>query len=165
MANYTTADIAELRAETSMGLMDVKKALEEANGNKAKALELLKERGAQIMDKKASRTAGEGLVECYVHGGKIGVLVEVRCETDFVSRGEEFKTFVHDLALQIASMEPASTEELLEQVYIKDSKLTIGAYLAQVTGKLGEKIVITRFVRMVLGEEECACSGCDCSGK
>jgi elongation factor Ts len=151
MANYTTADIAELREQTGMGIMDVKKALDEADGNKGKALELLKARGAHIMAKKADRSAGEGMIEGYVHSGKIGVLVEVNCETDFVARGDDFKTFVHDLALQISSMAPASVEELLEQDFIKGGG-TVGDYLSTVTGKLGERIVIKRFVRYVLGE-------------
>lgn len=152
MANYTTQDIQDLREQTGMGLMDIKKALDEADGDRAKAMELLKERGAKIMDKKADRTAGEGIVEAYVHGGRIGVLLEVNCETDFVARGETFKEFAHDVALQISSMAPASVEELMEQPFIKDSKLTIGDYLRDVTGKLGERIVIARFVRYVLGE-------------
>src|SRR4051812_25537807 len=101
MANYTTADITELRERTSMGLMDVKKALDEADGNKEKALEILAERGAQIMSKKAGRHAAEGVIKGYVHLGKIGVLVEVNCETDFVARGELFQEFAHDIALQI----------------------------------------------------------------
>ena len=152
MANYTVQDIAELREQTSMGLMDVKKALEEADGDKKKALDLLKERGAHIMAKKADRHAAEGIVEAYVHGNKIGVLVEVNCETDFVARSESFVEFAHDLALQIAAMAPSTIEELLEQPFIKDSKLSIGQYLADITGKMGEKIVITRFHRIVLGE-------------
>ncbi len=152
MPNYTTADIAELREQTSMGLMDVKKALDESDGDKKKALELLAERGASIMQKKAGRHAAEGVIEGYVHGGRIGVLVEVNCETDFVARGEVFKEFAHDLSLQISSMAPADVAELLEQPFIKDSKLTISQYLADVTGKLGEKIVISRFERYMLGE-------------
>lgn len=152
MANYTTADIAELREQTGMGLMDVKKALEEASGDKSKALELLKERGAQIMEKKADRTAADGLVEAYVHGGKIGVLVEVNCETDFVARGDDFKQFVKDMAMQIASMDPKDVPALLEQDFIKGNG-TVATYLAEVTGKLGEKIVIQRFVRYQLGDQ------------
>lgn len=152
MATYTTADIAELREMTAMGLMDVKKALETANGDKKKALEILAEKGASIMEKKAGRHASEGVIEAYVHGGRIGVLVEVNCETDFVARGETFKEFAHDLALQISSMAPATVEELLEQPFIKDSGMTIAQYLADVTGKLGEKIVISRFSRYTLGE-------------
>jgi len=150
--NYTTQDIAELRELTGMGLMDYKKALEEAEGDRAKALVVLKERGAKIMDKKADRTAGEGIIEAYVHGGRIGVLVEVNCETDFVSRSEIFQEFAHDVALQISSMEPTTVEELLAQPFIKDSKLSIADYLRETTSKLGEKVVITRFQRMMLGE-------------
>ena len=149
----TLQDVTELREQTGMGMMDIKKALDESGGNRAKALELLKERGAQIMSKKADRTAGEGLIEVYVHGGKIGVMLEVNCETDFVARSETFKEFAHDLALQISSMKPASVEELLEQPFIKDSKLSIADYLRDTTSKMGEKIVIARFDRWVLGEE------------
>lgn len=151
MANYTIQDITELREKTGMGLNDIKKALEEAAGDKKKALESLRERGAQIMEKKSDRTAGQGVIEAYVHGGKIGVIVELNCETDFVARGEDFQKFAHDLALQISSMAPETVEELLEQPFIKDSKMSIANYLADVTGKLGEKIVIKRFTRYVLG--------------
>jgi len=154
MAKYTTDDITNLRETTGMGLMDIKKALDEADGDRTKALGLLKERGAKIMDKKSGRTAGEGLVEAYVHGGRIGVLLEVNCETDFVSRSDGFKEFCHDLALQISSMDPKSVEDLLEQPWIKDAKLTIADYLRETTGKLGEKIVIARFSRYLLGETE-----------
>lgn len=153
MANYTLQDVTELREKTSMGLMDIKKALEEAKGDKKKAIEILRERGAKIMDKKSDRVAAEGVIEAYVHAGKIGVLLEINCETDFVARGEDFKTFAHDVALQISSMNPETVEELLEQPFIKDSKLTIGNYLRDVTGKLGERIVIKRFTRYVLGVE------------
>lgn len=154
MANYTTQDISELREQTGMGLMDIKKALNEAKGNRAQAMELLRERGAKIMDKKSDRTAGEGLIEAYVHAGRIGVLVEVNCETDFVARSEAFKEFIHDLALQISSMAPATVEELLEQPWIKEGKLTIGDYLRDTTSKIGEKIQIARFTRYVLGETQ-----------
>jgi len=158
MANYTLEAITELRELTGMGLSDIKKALEEAEGDRSKALGLLKERGAKIMDKKSDRTVGEGLIEAYVHNGRIGVLVEVNCETDFVSRSELFKEFAHDLALQISSMNPATVEELLEQVFIKDSKLTIADYLRETTSKIGERIVITRFARFLLGETASAAS-------
>ena len=165
MANYTLQDVADLREQTGMGMMDIKKVLEESDGNRAKALELLRERGAHIMAKKADRVTGEGLIEAYVHGGRIGVLLELNCETDFVARSETFKEFAHDLALQISSMAPASVEELLEQAFIKDSKMTIADYLQDATSKLGEKIVIARFERFVLGEEgkKAECANCDCA--
>src|SRR5690606_36506732 len=133
MANISMQDITELRELTGMGLGDVKKALEEAEGNRPKALEMLKERGAKIMDKKSDRTAGEGIVEVYVHAGKTGVIVEISCQTDFVAKGEFFKEFAHDVALQIASVAPATVEELLEQSFVKDSKLTIADYLRDTT--------------------------------
>lgn len=153
MAEYTTEDITTLRELTGMGLMDIKNALEEAAGKRDVAMELLKERGAKIMDKKADRIAGEGIVEAYVHAGRIGVLVEVNCETDFVGRSELFKEFAHDLALQISSMKPADIDELLAQDFIKNTGITIADYLRETTSKLGERIVIKRFVRMVLGQE------------
>ena len=152
MANYTLKDITDLREMTGMGLSDIKKALEEADGDRSKAMVALKERGAKIMDKKSDRTAGEGIIEAYVHAGRTGVIVEINCETDFVARGEGFKEFAHDVALQIASMNPENVEELLEQSFVKDSKLTINDYLRDTTSKMGEKIVITRFVRYALGE-------------
>lgn len=153
MANYSIESVTELRELTGMGMMDIKNALEEAQGDRSRALELLKERGAKIMAKKSDRATGEGLIESYVHGGRIGVLVEVNCETDFVSRSELFKEFTHDLGLQISSMAPETVEELLEQPFIKDSKLTIADYLRDTTSKIGERIVVKRFVRFVLGQE------------
>jgi elongation factor Ts len=156
MANYTLQDITELRELTGMGLGDIKKALEEADGNRAKAMEVLRERGAKIMDKKSDRTTGEGIIEAYVHAKRTGVIVEVNCETDFVSRSEGFKEFAHDIALQIASMNPATVEELLSQAFVKDSKLTIADYLRDNTSRMGEKIVISRFTRYSLGETEAA---------
>ncbi len=127
MAGKITIDmIKELRAKTGMGFMDCKKALEEADGDMEKAYELLRERGAQIADKKASRVAREGLIEAYVHpGGKIGVIVEVNCETDFVARTDVFKQFVHDVALQIAAMAPeyVSKEDIPEEVLEKEKEI------------------------------------------
>ena len=153
MPNYTTQDIQDLREQTGMGLMDIKKALDEADGERGRALELLKERGAKIMSKKSDRSTSEGIIEAYVHAGRIGVLLEVNCETDFVARSETFREFAHDVALQISSMNPESVEMLLEQPFIKDSKLSISQYLQDTTSRVGEKIVITRFTKYVLGRE------------
>ena len=144
--------LLKLREETGLGIMDIKKALEDAAGDEAKARAILKDRGEAVMAKKAERTAAEGVVEAYVHGGRIGVLVEVNCETDFVARNPDYKAFARDLALQIASMSPADVDELLTQDFVKDGSQTVGAYLAAVTAKMGEKIVIKRFVRYTLGE-------------
>jgi len=99
-------DIKKLRQMTGAGMMDAKKVLEEANGDMDKAIELMRVKGMAKADKKADRATENGLVEAYVHGGKIGVLVEVACETDFVARTEEFKGFVHDVAIHIAASSP-----------------------------------------------------------
>jgi len=103
----TLQDITILRDRTGVGMMDCKKALEAANGDIEKAIDYLREKGIATAAKKSSRIAAEGIVDSYIHlGGKVGVLLEVNCETDFVSRGEKFKTFVHDIALHIAAAKP-----------------------------------------------------------
>ncbi len=107
MANFTSKDVMELRTRTNTGMMDCKRALEEADGNMEKAIEILREKGLATAAKKSGRIASEGIVDSYIHlGGKVGVLVEVNCETDFVARGEKFKELVHDIALQIAAAKP-----------------------------------------------------------
>src|SRR5215510_10717272 len=108
MANpVSPAAIKALREKTGAGMMECKGALTEAEGNEEKAIEILRKRGLATATKKSGRIAAEGLVDAYIHaGGKIGVLVEVNCETDFVARGDEFRTFVHDVAMQIAAAEP-----------------------------------------------------------
>jgi elongation factor Ts len=146
-------EIQKLREETGAGVMACKKALDEAGGNYEKALEILKAQGAVIAAKKAGREASEGLVEAYIHGGgRVGVLVEVNCETDFVARNPEFKELAHDIALQISAMAPETVEELLAQSFIKDDKLTIQELVHSKVGKLGENIQIRRFTRYALGE-------------
>lgn len=115
--------IKELRQLTGMGYMKCKRALEEASGDVEKALDILRKEGAEIADKKASRVAREGIIEAYVHpGSRVGVLVEVNCETDFVARTEEFKQFAHDVALQIAAMAPMaiSREDLPQELVEKE---------------------------------------------
>ncbi len=165
--------LIKLREQTGMGVMDIKRALDEANGDEAKALSLLKERGEAVMAKKQERVAAQGVVETYTHGSRIGVMVEVNCETDFVARNPDFAGFAHDIALQISSMSPTSLDELLEQEFIKDNSKTIAALLTEMTAKMGEKLVITRFARWELGEgaepaaeeeEEVGGNGCDCGG-
>ncbi|BCU82077.1 elongation factor Ts [Polycladomyces abyssicola] len=103
----SAAQVKELREKTGAGMMDCKKALQEANGDMDKAVEILREKGLAAAEKKAGRIAAEGLVESYIHaGGRIGVLVEVNCETDFVAKNAEFQAFVKDIAMQIAAMAP-----------------------------------------------------------
>lgn len=146
--------IQALREKTGFGVMDVKRALEEADGDEGKALGLLKERGGQIAAKKADRIQHSGRIEAYVHGdGKIGVLVEVNAETDFVAKNPDFASFVHDVALQIASMKPETVDELLDQPFIKNPSQTIKEILHELVGKIGENLSIRRFVRYELGQD------------
>ena len=107
MANFTSADVMRLREQTGVGMMDCKKALVEADGNFEAAVKILREKGMASAAKKQGRIASEGIVESYIHGGgRIGVLIEVNCETDFVARSDDFKALVHDLCMQIAAAKP-----------------------------------------------------------
>lgn len=140
--------IKKLRAETGAGVMDVKKALEEAGDDAKKAREILRERGAAIAAKKGEREAKEGVVEAYIHaGGKVGVLLKLYCETDFVAKTAEFKQLAKDLAMHIAAMAPQDTEELLKQQFVKDLDKTIAQLVEEYIAKLGENIQVGDFVR------------------
>lgn len=191
-------EVAELRARTGAGMMDCRNALLEAGGDLQKAIDILRAKGIAKAEKRAGRGASEGLIGSYVHfNGKVGVLVEVNCETDFVARTEEFKSLVRDLALHIASADPIavrvedvppeviereraiyrqqaaesgkpeavwekivegklkkfySERVLLEQPFVKDDTQTVGQLVKSVSGKVGENIVVRRFVRFALGE-------------
>lgn len=148
----TKEDIIKLREKTQAGVMDARKALEEANGDMAAAERLLSEWGLAKAEKKAERTTGSGLIETYLHGdGKIGVMVEVACETDFVAKTEEFKTLAHDIALQIAAMDPTSVDELLDQEFIKDPSRKISDLVTTAIAKTGENMKVKKFERFVLG--------------
>src|SRR3989344_4964116 len=113
-------DVKRLRELTGAGVMDSKNALEDAGGDFDKATAILKERGLAKADKKAGRELKSGLVDAYVHNDRVGVLLNVSCETDFVARSEDFRNLVHNIAMQIAAMDPKSVDELMEQAYIKD---------------------------------------------
>ena len=145
-------DIRKLREETGVGIADCREALSESKGDFAKAKEWLKQKGFEKGAKKGDREVKAGVVDVYSHGGKVGVLVEVLCETDFVARTEDFKNLAHELSLQIASMNPTSLEDLLAQEYIRDNTLTVDKLIKSVSGKLGENIQIGRFERITLGE-------------
>lgn len=146
-------DLKKLREETSAGVSDCRQALEDANGDYAKAKKLVAERSVEKAAKKADRETGSGLVASYVHGGKVGVLVELRCETDFVARTDDFVHLSHEVSLQVAAMNPKDVKALLASAYIRDPKLTIEALIKQTIGKLGENITIARFTRLALGEK------------
>src|SRR5262244_2705246 len=126
----SSAAIKALRDKTGAGMMECKTALVESAGNEDKAIEILRKRGLATATKKSGRVAAEGLVDSYIHaGGKIGVLVEVNCETDFVARGEDFRSFVHDLAMHITAAEPRYTtkEEVPEEVLAKEREIALAA--------------------------------------
>jgi elongation factor Ts len=146
-----TEDIKKLRDKTSAGVMDIKQALDASNGDLAKAEEWLKQKGLASAAKKVDRETKSGLIDSYIHDGRIGVLVEVNCETDFVARTDDFKALCHDVALQIASMDPENVDALLEQDFIKDPSTTITNLIKGVIAKVGENIVVARFIRYELG--------------
>lgn len=192
--------IKSLREKTGAGIMDCKSALQESGGDITKAIDFLRKKGMATAEKKSCRAAQEGSIASYIHaGGKIGVLLEVKCETDFVARNPEFKALVKDLGMQVAGANPAPRyvkkedvpEEiiekeraifraqaieskkpeaiiekivegkvnkfvqsicLLDQSYVKDPQITIRELLAQSITKMGENILVKRFIRYQLGE-------------
>ena len=151
MAEIDLKAIKKLRDATSSSIADVRRALDEVNGDEKKALEWLKKRATEIAAKKADRETGEGLIEAYIHGaGKVGVLVEILCETDFVAKTDEFKKLAKKVAMQVAAMNPADVDSLLKQEYIRDSSQTIEQLVKGVIGKLGENITVKRFTRFEL---------------
>jgi elongation factor Ts len=196
---FTAKHVQELRQKSGAGMMDAKRALEEAGGDMEKAGELLRAKGIAKAEKRADRSASEGRVGSYIHhNGKVGVLVEVNSETDFVSGTDEFKELVREIALHIASASPLAVDRdgipaaevererriaeqqfaesgkpeslrekivqgkvesfykqhtLMSQEYVRDNKKTIGDLVKELSAKVGEKIVVKRFVRFQLGQE------------
>jgi elongation factor Ts len=146
--------IKKLREQTGAGVMDIKKALEEAKGDEQQALALLKSRGLEIVGKKAERVTSKGRVETYLHGDPptIGVMIELLSETDFVAKNEEFGNLAKELAMQVASMNPADVSALLHQEYIREPGKTVQDLLNEAIHKFGENIRVSRFVRYKLGE-------------
>ena len=163
-----TERVKELRDESGAGVMDCRNALLETQGDMEKARQILRERSLFQAEKKAKRTATEGTIEAYIHtGGRIGAMVEVNCETDFVARTDEFKELAHHLAMQVAAMPPqfVSREEspegsnidlqeacLLLQPYIKNPDMTVQDIINETIAKVGENIRVRRFVRFELGD-------------
>lgn len=140
--------LKKLRDATSASIADCRKALDVADGDEKKALAWLKKRASEIAAKKADRETGEGLIEAYIHGGgKVGVLVEILCETDFVAKTDEYKQLSKEIAMQVAAMNPADVDSLLQQAYIRDSSQTIEQLVKAAIGKLGENITVKRFTR------------------
>ena len=144
----TIEEVKALREETGLSIMQCRKALEEAGGDKAKAISLLKEKGAEIASKKGDRTLGAGTVAAYIHAGDtVGVILELLSETDFVAKNPEFKAVAKDIAMHVAAMNPEDTKALLEQPYIKDGNKTISDIINGTVQKFGERTEIGRFAR------------------
>ncbi|MBI2026077.1 MAG: translation elongation factor Ts [Candidatus Levybacteria bacterium] len=140
--------IKQLRGETAASIADCRKALEETSGDLKKALEWLKKHGIEKAEKKADRKTSQGLIEAYIHqNGKVGALVEILCETDFVARTDDFKKLAHEIAMQVAALDPKDVDTLLKQEYIRDGSMTIEQLLKQTIGTLGENIVIKKITR------------------
>ncbi len=200
MATQVSAkEVSALRARTGAGMMDCKKALIENGGDIDKAVDYLRQKGIAKAEKRAGRAAAQGVIESYVHfNSKVGVLVELNCETDFVARTDDFKALAKDIALHVASASPIAVTEdevpedfiahersifekqveesgkpeavrekmvegklrkvlqervLMDQPFVKDDKKTVGQLVKEVSGKLGENVVVRRIARYELGEE------------
>ena len=144
----TLEQIKELREETGLSIMQCQKALEEAGGDKSRALEILKAKGAEIAGKKSERILGAGTVVSYIHSGDtVGVLLELLSETDFVAKNPDFKAVAKDIAMHAAAMNPLNTEELLSQPFIKDPSKSISDLINNTMQKFGERTEIGRFAR------------------
>lgn len=154
MANIDLETLKKLRNESQASISDCRRALEESNGDYDKALAWLRKRGMEKADKKGDRATSQGLVESYIHQtGKVGALVELLCETDFVARTDEFKQLAKEISMQVAAMNPKNVEALLKQEYIRDTSKTIQDLVKETIGKLGENIVVKRISRIAIGKE------------
>jgi len=151
--NISLDQLKKLREETSAGVSDCRVVLEDAKGDFEKAKKLLIARGIEKAAKKEGKETKAGIIESYVHAnGKVGVLVELTCETDFVEKNDEFKKLAHELCLQITAMNPKNVKELLVTPYVRDAKLSISDLIKITITKVGENITVTRFFRLTLGE-------------
>jgi elongation factor Ts len=162
MDNVSAGAVKELRERTGAGIMDCKKALQETGGNMDKAAEVLRQKGLATSSKVAGREAKQGLIESYIHtGGRIGALVEVNCETDFVARTEEFRKLAREIAMQVASMNPTTIgtmegegdepDALLNQEYIRDARRTIRDLIKETIAQVRENIQVSRIMRFEVG--------------
>ena len=164
----TAVQVRALRDQTGAGIMDCKRALVESQGDVEKAADSLRVKGLAQAATRADRITDQGLVEAYVHtGGRVGAMVELGCESDFVARTPEFKALAHDIAMQVAAMAPAYLDEndrddgderpvaqvsLLQQPFIKDNSSSVGEVVQEMAAKTGENVRVLRFTRLALGE-------------
>lgn len=145
--------IVELRERTGAGIMDARRALEQADGDMGRAQEILREKGTTRAAAKAGREAKQGLVEAYVHGGRLGALIELNCETDFVARTDDFRQLAREIAMQAAANGAADADELRQQAYNRDHSKTIAELVTETAAKVGENVVLRRVARFELGGE------------
>lgn len=145
--------LKQLRGETQVSIADCRRALEESDNNYQKALEWLRKHGAERAEKKAERETSQGIIDSYIHqNGRVGSIIELLCETDFVARTSEFKNLAHELAMQVAAMNPKNVDALLKQEYIRDNSKTVSDLVKETIAKLGENIVVKNFQRFEIGE-------------
>lgn len=150
----TASMVKELRGLTGAGMMDCKRALEESDGDIQKAVDILRTKGLADLAKRAGRATNEGVISAWTtHTGRVGAMVEINCETDFVARNAEFTTFASAVAEQVAVDAPVSPEALLALQWKRNPSITVEQALGELVGKLGENIVITRFVRFDVPED------------
>lgn len=153
MAEISAELVKKLRDETGAGVMDVRRALLETDGDEVKAKEILKAKGEAAVAKRSERETVQGVIETYVHsGGKVGAMVYLGCETDFVAKTEEFKNLARELAMQVAAMNPTSNDELLEQDYIREPGKTVKQLITEVVARTGENIQVKKIARFSLGD-------------
>jgi len=146
----TIDQVKKLREETGISIIECQKALKEANGDIEKAKEILKEWGKEFAKTRTERSTCQGIIDSYIHAGKkVGVMIELRCESDFVAKSEDFKTLSHELCLQIAAISPEEMP-IFEQPWIKDQTKTVKELIDGYIAKLGENIVLEKFVRYEL---------------
>lgn len=148
MGKIDIKKIKKLREETGAGVLDIKNAIEKFEGNEEKILEHLEELGRKIAAKKSERETGDGLIYAYVHNGKVGSMINMACETDFVAKTDEFQKLCKEVALQVASMDYENNEELLEAEYIRDPSKTIKDLITETIAQLGENIELNTFTKM-----------------
>ena len=160
--------VRALRAQPGAGIMDCKEALEKSDGDMEKATQALREKGVASAGKRVGKDTNEGVIETYLHtGGRVGAMVELGCETDFVARTEEFQKLAHDIAMQIAAMGPVYIDKdeiedgatrppaqisLMQQPFIKNASSSVGEMVTELAGKVGENIRVVRFTRLAVGE-------------
>ncbi len=140
-----TSDVKNLREQTGAGVMDAKRALEEAGGDVVKAVQIIQAKGLIRAEKRIERATSSGLIVSYIHNDRIGVLLDIRCETDFVARTDDFRGLAHNIAMHIAAMNPENIETLFTEPFIKDQSLSVENLVKGVIAKVGENIRIEKF--------------------